>query len=210
MGFSSSVISASIGPGIIVPIVLLGLVVPVGFIWAKRLKSGAGVGGGESATSSGARLTSAALRALPVPPWRVIYEIGPDKLGAENFGGVEHVLIGSAGVFAVQTSMDALPGRRTDEPTAHEVARAAIVRGGLDDALRRCAMTSDQLVTIHWGVGGAGVGPSVVVVPGAIAVDGRSITGWTDSLDQQKLSPAQVDIAWQTITTTIGRPDPLT
>ncbi len=204
MGFSSSVISASIGPGIIVPIVLLGLVVPVGFIWAKRLKAGDIAGGLENATTSGARLTSGALRGITAPPWRVVYEIADDKLG-----GVEHVLIGPAGVFAVQTSMDALPCRRTEEPTAHEIARAAILRGGLDDALRRCGMTSDQLVTIHWGVGGAGVGPSVDVVPGAIAVDGRSITGWTDSLDQQKLSPAQVDIAWQTITTAIGRPDPL-
>jgi hypothetical protein len=203
MGLSASVIAASIGPGIIIPLVLLGIAAPLGFVWARRLKAGGTATGAENATKSGARLTSGALRGLPVPPWRVIYEITDEKLG-----GVEHVLIGPAGVFAVQTSMEALPPARTDEPTAHEIAGAAILRGGVDDALRRCAMTSDQLVTIHWGIGD-GNAPSVDVAPGAIAVDGRLLTDWTASLDQPTLTPAQVDLAWQTISTAIGRPDPL-
>ena len=38
---------------------------------------------------------------------------------------------------------------------------------------------------------------------------GRALTDWTASLDQHTLTPAQVDLAWQTITTAIGRPDPL-
>jgi hypothetical protein len=204
MGLSTSVIAASIGPGIIIPLVLLGIAAPAGFVWAKRLKAGGTAAGVENATKSGARLTSGALRGLPVPTWRVIYEITEEKLG-----GVEHVLIGPAGVFAVQTSMEALPPARTDEPTAHEIAGAAILRGGVDDALRRCAMTSDQLVTIHWGIGDERNPPSVDVAPGAIAVDGRSLTDWAASFDQHTLTPAQVDLAWQTITTAIGRPDPL-
>ena len=86
------------------------------------------------------------MRTLESPPWRIVYEISPDRLG-----GVEHVLIGPAGIFAIVTSMDPMPpaGRR---PDPHAVAAAAILRGALDDALRRCAMTSDRLVTVHWGV----------------------------------------------------------
>jgi hypothetical protein len=41
------------------------------------------------------------------------------------------------------------------------------------------------------------------------AVNGRSLQEWADSLKQQALTPAQVDLAWQTVLTSIGRPDPL-
>ncbi len=189
------------GPRIIVPIILLLIIVPIGFAWARRLKSGASAEL-EAVPPPSARLTSNALRSLPAPPWRVVYEIASDKLG-----GVEHVLIGPPGIYAMQTSMDPLPG--PSEPDPRAIGRAAIARGPLDDALRRCAMTSTALVTVHWGVGQDGPpGPSVEVVPGALAVDGRRIAQWTESLPTA-LSPAQVDLAWQTVLTSIGRPDPL-
>ncbi len=189
------------GPRIIIPLVLLAIVLPLGFVWARRLKTPVDLTQVE-APAPAARLTSTALRSLPSPPWRVVHEIGTDRLG-----GVAHVLIGPAGVFALQTSMDTLPGAGVPQPEAQQVARAAIVRGALDDALRRCAMTSDRLVTVFWGAGATST--SVELLPGSTGVDGRAIAAWTESLPSAALTAAQVDLAWQTVVTAIGRPDPL-
>ena len=194
-----------LGPGIISPVILIAVVVPVGFTMAKRYLKEAGGGGSEGPVSApSGRLTSNALRDLPAPPWRVVYEIGDDKLA-----GVEHVAIGPAGIFAIETSMDPLPDGPIEEPDAHAVAQSAIVRGDLDDALRACAMSSDRLVRVHWGQSEAGAGPSIDLLPGTVAVDGRSLGAWADSLRDERLTPAQVDLAWQTVVTAIGRPDPL-
>ena len=190
------------GPGIVIPVVIVLVVVPLVFTWARRtFKEGAGKPV-DAVPPPSARLTSNALRDLPSPPWRVVYEVAADKLG-----GIEHVLVGPGGVYALQTSMDPLPAAGGDD--AHAIGRAAIARGPLDDALRRCAMSSDALVTIHWGVAGGATGsPAVEVVPGAVAVDGRRLASWVDGLPTA-LTPAQVDLAWQTVVTGIGRPDPL-
>lgn len=190
------------GPGIIIPVVLLVVVVPSAFMWAKRrLKDGSSIG--DDVVAPGTRLTSAALRALPAPPWRVVPEIGEEKLG-----GIEHVVIGPAGVFAVQTSMSALPGGPHDDPAPGEIARAAIVRGPLDDVLRRCAMSSDRLLMVHWGPRVEGAVASVETMPGVTAADGRALDAWA-AAQPDRLTTAQVDLAWQTVTTAIGRPDPL-
>lgn len=192
------------GPGIIVPLLIVAVAVPVAFTWARRtFKQGGLAGGGDADHDPKLRLTSNALRALPAPPWRVVYEIAHDKLG-----GVEHVLLGPAGIFALRTSMDPLPAPVAD-PDPHEVGRAAIVRGSLDDALRRCAMNSTSLVAIHWGVNPAGAPAALEVLPGSHAADGRRIAEWIDGLPAGVLTPAQVDLAWQTVVTSIGRPDPL-
>lgn len=188
-------------PGIVIPIILLLIAVSFGFRWARGLKAGASAPV-EAAPPPSARLTSNALRELPSPPWRVVYEVSADKLG-----GIEHVLIGPPGVFAMQTSMEPLP--QPSEPDPRAIGRAAIARGPLDDALRRCAMSSDSLVTVHWGIDQQATrGPSLEVVPGQLAVDGRRIDEWCRSLPAA-LTPAQVDLAWQTVLTSIGRPDPL-
>ncbi len=189
------------GLGIIIPVVVIAIGMPLALAWAnKTFKSGTGAEG-DVVHAPAARLTSNALRTLATPPWRVVYEIGDDKLG-----GIEHVVIGAAGVFALQTSMDPLPVAVEPNPDPHEIAQAAIVRGSLDDALARCAMSSDRLVRVHWGAGASG---AVDVLPGLTAVAGASLGEWTDSLAGQSLSPAQVDLAWQTVLTSIGRPDPL-
>ena len=201
------------GPGIIIPLVLIAIVVPIAFTLAKRyLKDGAASGVDEPVIAPSTRLTSNALRALPTPTWRVVYEIAAEKLG-----GPTHVLVGPPGIFAVLTSMDPMPADPPAEHDPHTIANAAIARGGLDDALRRCAMSSDRLLTIHWGapIGGAPV--AVDTVPGAVAVDGRSVGRWaeqaitdvTDGSAREPLSPSQVDLAWRTVTVAIGRPDPL-
>lgn len=190
------------GPGIIIPVAVLAIAVPVVFAWARRLRDGAASSDGDP-PMSGARLTSNALRQLPAPPWRIVYEIAADKLD-----GVEHVVVGPPGIFAVITTMDPMPVGSAAAHDPHDVARAAIARGGLDDALARCAMSSDALVTVHWGP--PGDGPAALeTVPGALSVDGRSLAAWACALDGSRLAPAQIDLAWQTVTTTIGRPDPL-
>lgn len=193
------------GPGIIVPLVIIAVVVPVAFTWARRtLKQGAAGSSSEPAHDPKLRLTSNAMRSLSAPPWRVVYEIATDRLG-----GVEHVLIGPPGIYAVRTSMDPMPAAVAD-PDPHDVGKAAVVRGSLDDALRRCAMSSTSLVAVHWGLNPDGTPASVEVLPGSTAVDGRRLEQWTASLTGGSLTPAQVDLAWQTVLTSIGRPDPLT
>jgi hypothetical protein len=196
--------SAAVGLNIIIPVVLVAVVVPVAFGWAR--KTFKGEPGSKDAGVTAARLTSSALRALPAPPWRVVYEIAPERLT-----GVEHVLIGPAGVFALTTTLDAVPppsavGEACDMAA---IARGAIARGGLDDALRRCAMSSTGLVTVHWGPTEPGTPPARSIVHGVTAVDGRRLTEWAADLPADVLSPARVDLAWQTVTTAIGRPDPL-
>lgn len=201
------------GPGIIIPVVLVVIVVPVAAVLAKRyLKDGVANQTDEPVVTPSARLTSNALRELPTPTWRVVYEIAEDKLG-----GPGHVLIGPPGAYAVTTSMDPMPTRTGDAHGASEVAAAAIARGGLDDALRRCAMSSERLLTVHWGAPDPDGPVAVETVPGATAVDGRSIGDWAHRAvaaaeadpHRTPLTQAEVDLAWQTVTTAIGRPDPL-
>jgi hypothetical protein len=191
------------GPGILIPVVIVLVVVPLVFWWARSRLRTVGAAQAADGPDPSIRLTSNALRSLAVPPWRVVYEIAADKLG-----GVEHVLIGPGGIFAVRTSMEPLPVP-SPAADAHAIGRAAIIRGPLDDALRRCAMTSTALATVHWGVNPAGSPAAVDVLPGSIAVDGRAIEAWASGQTGVGLTPAQVDLAWQTVLTAIGRPDPL-
>jgi len=192
------------GLDIIIPIVLIAVIVPAVFIWAKQTFKDAAPGSGDDPVSApGDRLTSAALRELDTPPWRVVYEVPPDKLD-----GIAHVLIGPPGVFAVRTSMEPLPALSNEPADPKAVGEAAIARGCVDDALRRCGMSSDRLVVAHWGVND-GNELALDPLPGVTAVDGRRIGEWADGLDARELAESQVDLAWQTILTTIGRPDPL-
>lgn len=192
------------GLDIIIPVVLIVIIAPTALVWAKKtFKDGAGGGLDDDVVTPSDRLTSNALRALECPPWRVVYEVAPNKLG-----GIGHVLIGPAGTFAIQTSMEPLPQPPDTDPEPAAIGRAAIARGELDDALRRCAMSSDRLVIVHWGVNDSD-NLTVEPVPGVVAVDGRRFAEWADSLPADALAAAQVDLAWQTVTTAIGRPDPL-
>lgn len=192
------------GLDIIIPVIVVAVLVPTAFIWAKKnLKDGAALDISDDVVPPSDRLTSNALRELSSPPWHVVYEIAPDKLG-----GVGHVLIGPPGVFAMRTTMDSLPAEPIPEAAASAIAEAAITRGGVDDALRRCSMSSDQLVIVHWGINETGE-TDVGLMPGVIGVDGRALATWAAKAGAEVLSPAQVDLAWQTIVTSIGRPDPL-
>lgn len=192
------------GPEIIIPIVLLAIIVPAALMWAKRTLRDPVENGSiaDDVHAPGERLTSSTLRQLPSPPWRVVYEIADTKLG-----GIEHVLIGPPGIFALRTSMEPVPDVAPDDPSPAEVAKSAIARGDLDDALRRCALESDRLVWVHWGAHEGG--PTAIdTLPSTVAVDGRHLTTWAAGLDD-RLTVTQIDLAWQTVTMAIGRPDPL-
>ncbi len=192
------------GLDIIIPVVLVTLLVPVAIMWAKKnFKDNVGSDHGDAFVAPSDRLTSNALRELESPPWRVVYEVAHDKLG-----GVGHVLIGPSGVYALRTTMDPLPHTPTTDADASAIAQSAIARGGVDDALRRCAMSSDRLVVVHWGVNDTAE-IKVDLMPGATAVDGRSLATWAATAGPDTLTQSQVDLAWQAVVTSIGRPDPL-
>jgi hypothetical protein len=196
-------IGAVIGPGIIIPIIVVAILVPVGLIVFKRYLDSIKPDT-ESGTPSGARLTAAALHRLPSPPWRVVYEVAADALG-----GIDHVLIGPAGILAITTTLTTMPSPSTERPSPETIARGAIARGDLDDVLRRCALESTGHVTVHWGRADDADAVVVEIAHGSIAVSGHRIDDWFESLATSGLSPAQVDLAWQTVVTGIGRPDPL-
>lgn len=192
------------GLNIIVPVVLVAVVVPIAFAWArKRFKEGASGRSDDPLAPSSDRLTSAALRSLDSPPWRIVYEIAPERLS-----GIGHVAIGPAGIFAIRTSMEPLPSPASNSADAQAVGAAAIARGGLDDALRSVGMASDRLVVVNWGRTEA-PHHSVETLPAVTAVDGRRIGEWANSLAPGALTPSQVDLAWQAVLKSIGRPDPL-
>lgn len=192
------------GLDIIIPVVIIGVIAPVAIMWAKRqYRDGEHDADTTTFVPPSDRLTSNALRELESPPWRVVYEVAHDKLS-----GVGHVLIGPAGVFALRTTMDPLPGGPIDESDASAVAQSAIARGAVDDALERCAMSADRLVIVHWGVNES-ADIALDLMSGVTAIDGRELGTWAKGLDTPALTSSQVDLAWQTVVTAIGRPDPL-
>jgi hypothetical protein len=191
-----------IGPGIIIPLVLVAVAVPAGFALFKRYLASMSVSDADRAVS-GARLTSSALHRLPQPPWRVVYEIAPSALG-----GIDHVLIGPGGIFAVITEVAPLPTIDDAGDPVRSMAEAAVARADLDDSLRRCAMESTARLAVHWGRSNDDE-TCVELAHGALAVSGQRLAEWLATLPADRLTPAQVDLAWQTVVTAIGRPDPL-
>lgn len=157
-----------------------------------------------AAQRAAVRLTSGALRSLPAPPWRVVYEVA-----AERLTGAEHVLIGPPGAFAVTTTIDPLPPAPSDTSEPIAVARAAMTRGGLDDTLTPVRLASRELLVVHWGGAAAGAPPAVPGVHGVTHLDGRRLAEWAAALPPGELATAQIDQAWQAVTLAIGRPDPL-
>lgn len=191
-----------IGPGIIIPLVALAVIVPGAYLLFKRYTASLSVDD-SARVVSGAGLTSRALHRIPQPPWRVVYEIPPQALG-----GIDHVLIGPGGIFAVTTEVSPLPGGPVDHDPKDLMVQAAIARSALDDALGRCAMGSDARVAVHWGRTESDE-VDAELAPGALAVAGQRLDVWLASLPGDRLTGSQVDLAWQTVVTAIGRPDPL-
>jgi hypothetical protein len=191
-----------IGPGIVVPVVVVAVVVPV--LWwmlHRRMRSSAaGSAASEPVVASGRRITSDALRALPSPPWRVVPEIADRALG-----GIEHVLIGPGGIFAIVTSLSPRSPNGAADGRAAATAASAVARLPLDDLLAGCRLTSTAHVTVHWGAHGE---PGwCETAHAALAVAGDRLDVWVASLPDRLTAP-EVTAAWRAVTTGIGRPDP--
>jgi len=173
----------------------------------KRLRTAGEPDDGPASSrgTAGVRLTSTTLHRVVAPPWRVVLEVP-----AERLGGVEHVLIGPPGIYAVSTVLAPLPDSTIDDTpaSAEELAASAILRAELDDVLATCAMSSDARVVIHWGRTESDQ-RAVDAGHTTIAVDGNRLADWMGTLEQRRLSQQQVDLAWQTVCLAIGRPDPL-
>lgn len=152
---------------------------------------------------NGARLTSERLRQLSSPPWRVVFEIGEDKLG-----GVDHVVIGPSGVIAVSTVMADRPAPGMGAES-HNVAAAAILRSGVDDLAKTVGLRCDNLAKVFWGTPQPHEPASFELLHATTAVEGQRVVDWLFSLPPGPLTAAQVDMAWQAIVVGIGRPDPL-
>lgn len=203
--------TAAVGTGVVVAGIVLAALAAVGGYAVQRSRrvfkalsedhppeSGTAV----STPPTAVRLTTGALRGLPVP-WRVVPEIAPERLT-----GAEHVIVGPPGAFAVVTTLDPLP-TATEEHEPGVVARAAMLRGGLDDALARVRLASTGVVSVHWGSAPDDAPAAVAGVHGVTHVDGRRLTEWAAALDGETLTASQIDLAWQSVVTSIGRPDPL-
>ena len=141
----------SMGPGIVIPVLIVTVVVPVVLLWARRrFKEVAAVA---AATSELGSIPACGSPATPCGRCR--RRRGGSCTRSPPIGSAESTtsLIGPPGVFAdhhVDGSDAGAPP--SSEPIRTEVAAAAISAATLDDALRRCAMTTDRLVVGALGV----------------------------------------------------------
>ena len=192
--------------GIIVPLIVLPILLIGAFFWYRR--SIADMGPGEAKPVSGVRLTAEALHRAPVPPWRVVYEVG----GA--LGDVDHVIIGPPGVVAITTVVSdrPLPSQLLNAlGDAVLVSEAAIARGPLDELLRAAAASCDSWARVHWGTPDPARPPADDLVHGSVLVEGQRIDEWLASMADAAapLDAARIDAIWRTVVIGIGRPDPL-
>ena len=140
---------------------------------------------------------------LPTPPWRFVFEISKDKLG-----GVDHVIIGPSGVIAVSTQILDRPVL-ADCQDPQLVADAALMRGPVDELAKRAGLSCDVLAKVYWGAAQPERPAAVHSMHATLIVEGQRLDDWLFTLPPGPLAQAQIDLAWQTILTGIGRPDPL-
>jgi hypothetical protein len=191
-------------PSVIIPVLVIVVGVPAAFLWYRRYITSTGSARNAELVDPGVRLTSKAMREIASPPWRVVFEVTRGALG-----DIDHVLIGPAGIYAVQSTMSALDLAAEGLDAARLTAQRAVARTQLDEILQRCAMSSTAHLTLSWARGATDEPVETPVAHAAIAVSGWRLTEWTASLPTDRLTPAQVDLAWQTVLAGIGRPDPL-
>ncbi len=158
----------------------------------------------DSRAISGARVTAERLRGLSSPPWRVVYEVGSGTLGE-----VDHVVVGSMGAIAIETVFADRPTEHPSSGEAERIALGAVLRGSVSDLTDLVGVPCELAVRIYWGSPQPDSPAAIEIAPGFVAVDGQRLVPWLQSLPDGALSPAQVDLGWQAVTTGIGRPDPL-
>ena len=188
---------------VLIPLVLATVALIMFYVWYRRkiadLKPDV-----DGRSMPGARLTAERLRQLATPPWRVVYEIGVHHLGQ-----VDHVVVGSMGVIAIETVMMDRPAIAPGSGTPQMTANAAIERGDVDDITRSVGVPCNVLARVYWGTAQPDLPAAIEVTTGQLAVDGHRLVDWLVGLPPGQLAPAQIDQVWQAVTTGIGRPDPL-
>lgn len=192
------------GPGIVIPLVVLPIILVATFVWYRR--SVAAIAPSETKPVSGRRLTSEALHRLPAPPWRVVYEIS----GA--LGDVDHVIVGPPGVLPITTVVGDRPDParlRAARGEAPLVSDAAIQRGLLDELLRPIGASCRTSATVYWGTPDPSRPAADDLVHGAQLVEGQRLAEWVTTFEDLSLDADQVDAVWRQIVLGIGRPDPL-
>ena len=196
----------SVGPGIVIPLVVLPAIAIGVLVWYRR-KVASLQHDDAAPAMSGVRLTAETLHRLPAPAWRVVFET------SGHLGDVDHVVIGPSGVIAITTTMSDRPDRPAlleaiGEPQL--VAQAAIARGDVDDLAARAGARCDVWARVHWGAPDASRPPAEVVVTGSLLVEGQRLEDWVRSTaaDPPRLSPSEIVVVWRAIVTGIGRPDP--
>lgn len=190
-------------PGVLIPFVLL-LAALVGFFVWYRSKINDLKLDTDDRPIPGARLTAERLRTLASPPWRVVFEIGEKHLGP-----IDHVVVGPSGVIAVETLAMDRPVSGTGVSEAQLLANAAIARGDVDELAARVGASCQTLIRVYWGTPQPDQPAGIEVARGLVAVEGQRLTDWLVARPPGPLQPAQVDQLWQTLSTGIGRPDPL-
>jgi len=194
------------GAGIVVPLVLLPLIAIGVLVWYRRRLAELHVD--DAPTVSGVRLTAEALHRLPSPTWRVIHET------TERLDGVDHVVIGPAGVLAISTVLGDRPPRSqlldAAGGEAHLVASAAVARGDVDDLARRVGSRCDVWARVFWGAPDPTRPPAEELATGSVLVEGQRLESWLAdaAADTPVLEQHDVTQVWREITVGIGRPDP--
>jgi hypothetical protein len=198
-----------VGPGIVIPLILLPLLVVGAFTWYRR--SIAAMKPSDTRPVSGVRLTAEALHRLDSPPWRIVYEIGG------SLGGVDHVVIGPPGVIAITTIVADRPDAERLIAAAGDAqltAEAAVERGPVDELARPSQVPCRLSARVFWGAPDPDRPAFEEVAHGNHLVEGQRLGAWLDTIadpssGQQPITQAQIDLAWQAIVMGIGRPDPL-
>ncbi|MEL6893151.1 MAG: hypothetical protein AAFP84_16275 [Actinomycetota bacterium] len=188
--------------GILFPAILITALAVGLFVWYRRRMDA--MKPDTARAVSGVRLTAERCRTLPSPPWRVVYEIGSDRLD-----DIDHVVIGPAGVIAIQTVLADRPVPAPVDDTPARVARSAIARASLDEALAPVGATCDALVKVFWGTPRPDEPAGHEVTTKEWAVEGQRLDAWLAEHAQPTSNPTRIDQLWQTVTLGIGRPDPL-
>ncbi len=201
--------------GIIIPLVVLPIALVVAWRWYSRsvrtTTTSAGVD--ERRQVSGVRLTSEALHRLTSPPWRVVHEIG------DQLPGIDHVVVGPAGIVAVQTRVGDRPTvDQVRAATAHQrnaLADAVLVRAPLDELLTPLSLRAALLARVYWGAADTDRPAAETAIDTVPVVEGQRLTAWLDELAagspsslEPALDAARVDAAWRVVVMGIGRPDP--
>lgn len=154
----------------------------------------------------GEQWTARELRKLRRHGWRVINHV---TLKTRD---IDHVLIGPGGVIAVETKWTAKPW--TWDPIDQRIVEAArIARAhahdlGLWRELKRLCVGDVSSVTFLWGDGARGIAPGAEL-DGTSIVTGRTVDQWRSGLDRDRLTPAQVEAAWQAVDAQCRLRDPL-